>query len=77
MRYPVKKINGTPSIDKKSGGSVTYVTTEPDFDSFTKEHWMIYQAEQQEKEKNRLVMWLGMAVFAIIFLVSYISSDGL
>jgi hypothetical protein len=72
MSFPTKEARqleyeGNSSFVKKY--SATYIDSEPDFDNFTKEHWMEYQQKQDyeaSQKKTGVIAWLVVAIICIL-----------
>ena len=72
MSIPMKEIRqpeykGSSSFVNKY--SAKYIDTEPDFDNFTKEHWLEYQRRQDydaSQKKTGVIAWLVIAIVCIL-----------
>ncbi len=65
-KYPRMDISKPVIKDPKTGGSITFVETEPDFEKFTQEDWAEYNRERIYKENDRLKMYIGILVAVIL-----------
>ena len=70
MSYPTKEIKSGGKEDRNTGGSITYVKIEPDFNKFTKEDWAAYRQEEFVNSHRRL-QWIivGLVIALSIALI--------
>lgn len=70
-KYPTREVSNPQPADPKTGGSITFVNHEPDFENFTNEHWQEYRFQETYKEKERYKGVIGWLVLIILGILGY------